>query len=340
MTEEVQDARPDDGAGADDASPESIWDEFEAADGGKRPEDEAEGFDDPQDEEETSPDSGESGDEEDDDEDQSDPAPADTGAEQDIWANATPEQKAAFEEIAKKAAAAEHEISSHKGRALAAQRRLDEFRQQSSAKPAADADKGDKDDAAGTTDETDFLASEQWKALKEDYPEIAGPLEGPLAALKTIQRENAALKAELGGISSERREANLGQQEGYVREQHADLDDLVAAPEWTDWLVKQPAYVQQAIARNADQIVDGQEAAHIIGQFKAMTGWTAKETDPGNQPDQSETRPLNEKRKAQLESGAGVKTRGSARVHDGMPDPDDAEGAWDYWEKRDQEAAR
>lgn len=177
-------------------------------------------------------------------------APKGAAETDDIWADASPEQKAAFE-------AAQQENRSHRGRASAL------ARQQTALKalpPAAD----EAADATRTAED-----AENWEKFKDEYPEVAGPMETRFEKrLATLEAENANLKSQVTGITDGQLQDAINDEEALLVQRHPDWEQLTASKDFAAWLPGQPRYVQEGFARNGSVIADGQEAASLIDLFK------------------------------------------------------------------------
>lgn len=250
------------------------------------------------------------------------PAASDDAAETpDIWANATPEQKAAV-------AALEQENKSNRGRlsALDRQRR----RKPAAAAPAAPAPAP----AEPAPEEPD----ENWEQFKKDYPEIAAPLEkryeGRLSALAA---ENAGLKEQITGIGENQAQQVIDQEEAVLLGRHPDWEELTAKDDFVDWLQQQPRYVQEGFARNGTAIVDGDEAASLLDLF---TGKNTAEAAPApNTPapatpaaKDTSSNGKGSRRQRRLESA--VTTQGGQAGPGAGPPNDDFDAAFDHFAKQ------
>ncbi len=249
------------------------------------------------------------------------------GAEQkpeaDIWANATPEQKAAFEA----AAADAHRWQSDQGRAAGDARRIAQLEASTAAqKPAAVQDDGGL---------VGVLKSDDWKSVESELPELAAPLK---KILESFQTENTALRTELGTFSVERRNQVADAQVRIVLAEHSDWESVTDDPTFVPWVGAQPAFIQQMFNRNAEQVVDGLEAAHVVSLFKASDGYVPPvpvNPEPGSQTNSPATTdksgaPNKRDRDSQrrLEGNVSVPSKGP-----GAPSgpPDEFDTAFDHY---------
>lgn len=258
----------------------------------------------------------------------------------DIWATATPEQRAAFEAAQAQLKKLEQAERSNRGRLSALQRQINELtlsgKKPDAASSAAKGAKQDEDQGDG------FLASAEWKAFQEEYPEVAGPMAKVIGAL---QAELTTAKKELSAIGSERRQSALEEQAQLLSEAHPDWTDVTADKGFVDWLNSQPRHIREAAARNANEIVDAEEAADVVGRYKAFRaeqngGGNAQQSaarqGAGGNPN---TRTLTGKRQLQLESATAARSRGPG-VAAGIPEDGDPETLWKQFDEIERRQAR
>ena len=194
------------------------------------------------------------------------PEAAPEGAAVDIWADATTEQKAAFE-------AAQQTNRSNKGRLSAQDRKIIQLT--TAPAPAAPA----AEPAAEETSEE----KEEWETFKTEYPEVAGPVEKRYGAeISALKTENANLRGQVTGITDNQLQDAINDQEAVLADRHPDWEKLTKTPEFSAWLPNQPRYVQEGFVRNGTAIVDGQEAASLIDLFRPppVGAAAAAETEP------------------------------------------------------------
>lgn len=244
----------------------------------------------------------------------------------DPWANATPEQRIALDAIRADLEREKTDKRRIAGTVSGQQRKINTLEQQLKVIP-----RGTAEGKPATEPKTD----EQWVAFEKDYPELApvvGSLRKELSAAKT---ELAGMKSELGGISTDHRTRNLYEQGAYVQQQHPDYDQIAKSPEFEAWYAASPGYVRVGIERNAERIVDGNEVSDLVKKFKVETGWASPA--PSAPKDAGKPQPpASDKRSIQMESANTPRSKGPARVNSGLPDPDDAEGSWKYYEELDR----
>jgi hypothetical protein len=178
------------------------------------------------------------------------------------------------------------------------------------------------------------------RALVEDFPEVGRPIATKIQSLQTKLDEALTRLNQRDSQEAQRaQDEAISLQERALAQQHPDWEAVTARPEFSAWLRTQPRYVVEGIQRNADAIVDADEAADIIGRFKATlpaTAGTGSAPSP-TAPQQPPAAPLSAKRQQQLEAAAAPPTRGAPKVTTGVPD--DPEAAWQYWAEQDRRKA-
>lgn len=270
----------------------------------------------------------------------------------DPWASVNPELRKEFDELKTQNKRLEQSDKSNRGRVSALQKQLDEIAARQS--KGADAPEGGKT----AVEDLDLDTAEGWKTLKEEYPEIAGPIEKRFKSLeaKAEQVETAVVDA--------RRLDNVKEQTDQLTQLHPDWlkTDVNELESWVD---KQPKYVREAYARNAEQIVDAEEAADIIGRFKAFrsenggssseeasstdsgpgdsSGDDASATadaggDKGGEAGGNGNQGLSDRRRRQLESAASPGSGGPGTAS-GIPEDGDPQALWDAFDREEARQA-
>jgi predicted RNA-binding Zn ribbon-like protein len=233
----------------------------------------------------------------------------------DPWAQAPEELKTQYQQAQDMIAKLEQSDRSNRGRLSALQRQINELtsqRQQA-------AESGDK--AAMQDSDDDF------KALTEDYPEIAKPIQKMLDQMKS---EQTRLQKELGAIGAERRQQALDEQATLLADEHPDWVDVGSDPGFMQWLQEQPRHIQEAAARNGNEIVDYREAADVVGRYKQFKG-IGEQTTPKNS--------LADKRQRQLKTATSAKARGPG-AKSGIPEDGDPEQIWKQFEEMERRQSR
>lgn len=255
----------------------------------------------------------------------------------DLWANATPEQRAAFEATQAQLKKLEQADRSNRGRLSALQLKINELTSTGKAAPYKDAASDKGKGQGGAEDANGFLASEDWKGFKNEYPEVAGPLEKVIGQLQShIAKQDKVLSA----IGDDRRQSALDEQENLLLETHTDAFEVVQDPGFVQWLNTQPRHIREAAIRNAENIVDAEEAADVVGRFKDFRaanqqggGNNAQQQNNGSQHanggdgNNQNQRSLSGKRQRQLASASTARSRGPG-VASGIPEDGDEEAIW------------
>ena len=253
--------------------------------------------------------------------------------EADPWANATPAQLAAWQQAQDAINKLEKYRQSHEGRIAAYQRQVDELKRAQAAAPqgrAADQAAAKPDGAAAEAHQEaqDAFASEGWKNLEEEYPEIAQAVR---AIVDPLTKEVAPFKAHIAAVQEDRQRQEAERELHVLTERMPDWNETIVSnkPEFTRWINEQPRYVYEGFERNRNAIVDADEAADIIGRFKQhlTAGQNTQSPAPAGSP---ATQPLPDRRKRQMQSSASVQSK-APPVAVGIPD--DPQGAWDAFER-------
>lgn len=263
-----------------------------------------------------------------------------SGNDDQIWANATQEQRAAFDAAQSELARLKHAERSNRGRISALQRQLQDVTRQSGRQSPAGASGGQA--APGGAAGSDFFKGSKWSEFRSEYPEIAGPLEGVIGDLRS---QNTRLEKELSAIGDERRQSALDEQEGLLVGEHPDWEDLLTVENgFPEWLESQPRHIQEAAARNGKEIVDASEAADVVGRFKEFVqAKKGGDSSAGNRNGAgngagNQSR-LSGRRARQLESASSARANGPG-VASGIAEDGDPEVIWDQFDKAERREAR
>lgn len=253
----------------------------------------------------------------------------------DPWANATPEQLSAWQQAQDAIKSNEQYRRSQEGRIAAFQRQIDDLkRAQDAAAPqgkAADQAAAKPNGAAAEAHQEaqDAFASDGWKTLAEEYPEIAQAVR---AVVDPLAKEVAPFKAHIAAVQEDRQRQAADRELHALTERMPDWNEVIVSnkPAFTRWMNEQPRYVYEGFERNKNAIVDADEAADIIGRFKQhLTNGNA--TQPPATAGSPATQPvLADRRKRQMQSSASVQSK-APPVAVGIPD--DPQGAWDAFER-------
>tara|TARA_Y100000289_G_scaffold64437_2_gene76322 strand:+ start:1858 stop:2772 length:915 start_codon:yes stop_codon:yes gene_type:complete len=113
-------------------------------------------------------------------------------------------------------------------------------------------------------EETDSRLDE----VRENYPDLAGPLLDALEKQKTEVQQTREALAEQRRMEFERAQ-NLEIEEHWsrIREIHPDVDDLISTEEWNDWLEDQTQTVQRWVNEGSSN-----DAITVLSKFKTDLG--------------------------------------------------------------------
>lgn len=308
---------------------DALWDELDAKDAGK--DGDAAPGDDGKDAGETDAFDDEAeadGDAEPDQPDaaKADPAPARGADKPDIWANATPEQRAELDSLRAAKDRAEHDARSQSGRQAALQRRINELTRK--------AQPGTKREA--------LRPEEAFAGMEEDYPEIAEPLKKALSPIaermtKDEEERTAAQEAERRAAETELTEI-VNEQTDILLKQHPDYDAFLKqnGAAFGAWVEDQPRKIREAAYRNAEYIFDAEGAIEIMNAFKAFIQ-PKPAAEPAPAQPQS-TQPLNDRRQRQLNGSASPRSHAGRPTVSGIPRDGDPDAIWDAFDAEEKRA--
>lgn len=247
----------------------------------------------------------------------------------DIWAKAPPELRSAFEAERNRA---EQIKKSQTGRVSALQRQINDLQAQIKAasrkgNAATDKDKAASGDAASK--DNPLGDDDGFKALREEYPEIAQPIESMFNRMREdISRRDQTIE----NLMNKDRQVHIDEQEAALGEAHPDWESVIQSEEFGNWALSAPAHIRPILEQNADFIVDAAAAADAIELFKLRSGYKPSQTpDPDPTPNPAPgSRQTSGKRSRQLESGASAKSgRGGGGT--GGPAKDNYDAAFDHY---------
>lgn len=212
----------------------------------------------------------------------------------DLWKDADPRLRAAFEAEQARAAKAESVVKVHSGRLSQAYRERD----------ALVAKVADFEKAAGAPEGDGKSSEDRLKALREEYPDFAPILDKLDAAEAKVTRLEGERQTEVQAQTEEQ----LHEQRTILEQAHPDWGKVVLDPKFEEWALGQPTYIQDGIRANNKFIVDGSSAADIIDRFKRDT---APKEDPAKAA-------LEAKRREQMEGLSDPSLRApAAKAADG-----------------------
>ena len=246
-------------------------------------------------------------------------APEDAPSD-DIWSGASEQQRQEMEK-------AKATISALKGRASASDRRLNELLQQVTQQSQGSQAPGNEQDNG--TKSVDPLKTEAMDKIREEYPEVVGPI---VDAMEAIVRQQDQLRAPVAAFAANNAETDLRNRVETYGQAHPDWQQWAHDPRWPDWLESQPRAIREAHARNLN-VEDPHEAAWVLGEFKKWGGSPlAPDGSPiqqgasmGSDPQHATSsdasqRLLHAKRQRQLDAGRDGGSSGSKGGGSGIPD--------------------
>jgi hypothetical protein len=259
----------------------------------------------------------------------------------DIWANATDEQRDAFTASQGRVDNLEHAHKSEIGRTKTLRRQLSDVTVQlDKAAKTSPPNSGDLEDKGDPDDNDD--KPDSWDALKNEYPEVAGPVNDRLSKIEDAQakrdRETDLEEAD----AKEAHTALVIEQQDLLTEKHEDWLEVATTPEFATWLDDQPRSIRDVAQRNNSEIVDATAAGDVISRYKASRSDQDEEDNsdgPDESPDTTDTS-LAARRKRQLEASSGPRPKGPGIVT-GIPEDGSDESLWKAFDVMDaQESAK
>lgn len=214
-----------------------------------------------------------------------DPAPV----TDDIWSNATPEQRAAFEAAQAESQRLKHRLTSDDGRVARYQR-------------DRDATLSAIGKVASVTEKeniADYLQSEEWQKVKTDYGDDLKPI---FHLVETLANHNQSMTERFSAMDEADAEAFDLRQQDLLTERAPDWRELLGKDQFGPWLNSQPLHVQEAFGRNFERLTDIDQAADVVDRFRAFLG--------ASHPQQTPQQPqLDHKRAVQLDASKSARSR-------------------------------
>ncbi|GAA4108830.1 hypothetical protein ACFFTN_01425 [Aminobacter aganoensis] len=247
-------------------------------------------------------------------------APAAEAPKPDIWANATPEQRAAYEQAVTERAKFEQRSRSASGRISALQRKINAAQD----KPSRDIGNA-RDEIAG---------------IQEDYPDIAQPLSKALEKLDgKVDRLSASEKADLESAQSELNDL-VDAETNRLLAVHPDYVDVLNknGRAFVAWVEDQPRAIREAAHQNANVIADSDAAIKVVEGFKKHLGLVkdtpAPTPDPAPQP--APQPKLDDRRQRQIQGSASPQGKVGRPTVSGIPEEGDAKAIWDAFDAQER----
>lgn len=236
----------------------------------------------------------------------------------DIWANAPAELRQAYQDLARDS---QYRLNAVKGRLSAADRELDRLRREQQSRQPEPQLQG-KNEPTPEGDRNDPFNPDKLAQLREDYGEVAGPLVDMIEALKGNVDQ---LRKPVEQIGQERQIAESDAQAQLLASKHPDWQQVTNDDRFLGWYEAQPTFVKAALERNANTIVDGQEASFVLDLFKRDIGIGAQpQPVPAQQETGSTAGRLSDRRQRQLDAARDAASNGGQPAAAGVPDDFDA----------------
>lgn len=190
-------------------------------------------------------------------------AAAESG-EGDLWADADPKLKAAYEAAEQRARENEQRFRSREGREAALQRQIDQLRRG-----------GNQEEEQPRKPLKDLLKKETVEELGRDYPDLAPVLETLAAAVERLD----GVDQQLGEVRSTAVAAATSGEEKALIAAVPNWLELAKDERFVAWVEDQPKKVRDTVADNWDAITDASAAAEVFTSFAEHIG--AKKPDEG-----------------------------------------------------------
>jgi hypothetical protein len=226
----------------------------------------------------------------------------------DIWANAPAEYREAYEAFKRDS---DYRLSATKGRLSAADRELARLRSEQNRQPGIQ----QQQDGGKSSNENDPFNPEKLAQLREEYGDVAGPL---VDAVEALKGDVDQLRRPVAEMEQGQHMARYQEQVDTLAIKHPDWETAFRHGGFAGWYEQQPQFIRQAIERNANEIVDGQEAALVLDLFKQSIG--AGQQPPLRQEQNDTNARLSDRRARQLDAGRDAASRGGQSAAAGVPD--------------------
>jgi len=228
----------------------------------------------------------------------------------------------------------QHSLDSERGRTAKNRREIDSLRSKIDDAQQNAAQRGDQDDG-------DLKAQrEKLDAAREEYGDVIGPLADVITNLEARVDQLSAQETRDLDRQRERYTVLVQAEQVVFEKEHPDGFETIKKHRevFNGWIDDQPRAIRDAYADNKQAIVDGSQAALLVGLFKQALS----DADGGQAPANAETEKLQHKRQLQLAGARSIRSpnrqQASSRPH---AESDDDQGHWDYFKRKDaREAAR
>lgn len=207
-----------------------------------------------------------------------------------------------------------HSDASQRGRLGAYQRQINELQRKQqeleSARPTSQTGEPQTDDQQ-RQDMAESMGMDDWDEFKEDFPDMARAFEARLKADQQrqaqLEQQVAELRSAVQPMQQQAHEQQLQSEYARLSDRHSDWQEVVNAPEFTEWLQSQNPSIQQLAesdsADDASALLDFYKGSHGLGD--------------------DTSRATHDKRQSRLANAQTVSRRGAAQ-RSGAPDDFDA----------------
>lgn len=211
------------------------------------------------------------------------PTPGSDQSQDDPWANAPAElrerREAELRDNDLRIRSANGRVAAKDRQIAELQRQLEEAQKAGQKPEATQQSDGNQGGGDGGDKAKGALSQEALAQLREDYPDLAGPL---IDMLEAQAQQLEKVSKGVGTFEQAQQAQAIAEQEGLLTQQHPDWEAAAADDRFGGWLESQPQSIKDAMARNFDKIVDGNDAALVIDKFKRDVGFQAPSQNPQN----------------------------------------------------------
>lgn len=283
------------------------------------------------DEEEATPDTGS----EDDSEERVDGSETEP---EDPWAGVPDVLREEYTELKAKADKLEHANRSANGRLGALQKKVDELSRKAEAQATAVDEKAESPVDPGDS----IFKTPAWSKFREDFGEVATPIEDAIRLsykdLHSRLQDTAKVSQDL---QTHRNEQYMLEQANSLEESHPGWRNYIEENRETfDQFVEVNTAARKLFEPNKTHLTSAEDGAALIDLFRLhLDKMNPKPASTEAKPTTTQPRPLNPKRQKQLESAATVAPRSHpapGRRSDDLPDPDEFDAAYKYFEAKAQ----
>jgi hypothetical protein len=236
----------------------------------------------------------------------------------DIWANATPEQRAALDAL-------NGNVTRYRNMVVPLQRKVSDLEHRVRTAPAT---------PAASKPAADPAKAERLKRAKEEFPDVVEPI---VNELDEIRAEQKTTTAKVQSFEDERRAQAVQATNDYIFGTHPDFNEVGQSDAFTKWGASHPdPLIRGAYERNKGAIADVVEAVAVVTRFKQDTAAKpAPAGDPSNGQQPKPPATPDPKRARQLATAAAPRTTTPARVSNEPPAPG-TPGHWEWAVKQAQ----